>query len=129
MADTKGKYAGGRHLGFWRLAQRRVTAKDGTVTEPMGPNPHGILTYDADGYMSVAFHGAPAGTPGQPTGLIVYAGPYTLRDDRMDHHIAFHSDLKRIGTINHRRISWEGDRLILSNSDNGSLNEMVWERP
>jgi len=128
MAENKGKYAGARHLGYWRLAARKVTAPDGTVTHPLGMVTHGFLTYDADGFMSVAFHGAPAGTPGQPTGMIAYGGPYTLDGDRMDHHIEFHSDLKRIGTINHRRIRFDGEKLILSNSENGSLNEMVWER-
>jgi hypothetical protein len=129
VADNMGKYAGGRHLGFWRLAERRVTAKDGTVTHPLGPTPRGILTYDADGFMSVAFHGAPFGTPGQPTGFIAYAGPYTLTGDAMDHHVAFHSDLRRIGTVNKRRVRFDGDKLILSNDENGSLNEMVWVRP
>jgi hypothetical protein len=99
------------------------------VTHPLGRTPHGILTYDADGFMSVAFHGAPPGTPGQPTGLIVYAEPYTLNGEAMDHHIAFHSDLKRIGTVNKRRATFHGDKLVLSNDENGSLNEMVWERP
>ena len=128
MAENKGKYAGARHLGYWRLTARKVTAPNGTVTHPLGMVTHGFLTYDADGFMTVGFHGAPPGTPGQPVGMISYAGPYDLDGDKMDHHIAFHSDLKRIGTVNHRRIRFDGEKLILSNSENGSLNEMVWER-
>ena len=128
MAENKAKYAGGRHLGAWRLAERKVTAPDGTVTHPLGEAPHGVLTYNEDGFMSVAFHGAPPGTPGQPTGVIAYAGPYTLNGEEMLHHIAFHSDLKRIGTVNKRRAYFRGERLVLANSENGSLNEMVWEK-
>ncbi len=121
--------ANARHVGAWRLVARRVTAPDGNVTYPLGKpgEARGFLTYNATGFMSVGFQGAPAGTPNQPTGANCYAGPYEFDGKRMLHHLAYHSNAAQIGGTYHRDVAWEGDNLILSSrAPDGTLGEMIW---
>ena len=40
-------------IGTWRLASSETRWGDGPARHPWGPDPVGMLTYDADGYMTV----------------------------------------------------------------------------
>jgi hypothetical protein len=39
--------------GTWQLVSYQTTRSDGTTTDLYGPNPLGVLIYDASGHMSV----------------------------------------------------------------------------
>ena len=40
-------------IGTWRLIEYESRYEDGSVRLPMGEHPHGVLTYTADGRVSV----------------------------------------------------------------------------
>lgn len=138
-------------VGTWTLVAIRAIAADGSVApEAYGPAPVGILTYTADGHMTVIFAQGDrpplSGNPASPFDLAdvpaseraqafssfsAYAGTYTLAGDSVTHHVAIASIPNRVGTDLVRIVVLEGDRLTLKTPpvcDNLSRFELVWQK-
>lgn len=87
--------------GAWRLLSFEYRSDDGEVLAPFGPDPDGILIYDASGTMSGMM--SQSGRPPLPSenyghltekekaslgdGYIGYAGTYEVKGDRIIHHV------------------------------------------
>ena len=126
-----------RFVGTWRLVS--ITT-DGKTDPNRGPNPTGLIQYDAKGYMAVQImpdrvrpkYASTQPTPDEAkaaiTGYTAYFGTYTI--DEKAHTVTHH----RTGNINPgglgdfvRRYEFApGDRLILSPVEN--MNALTWER-
>lgn len=78
-----------RLVGVWALQAYTDEARDGTALgEPFGPNPHGLLLYTEDGFVSAQLmkpgrapfgsldwqHGRSPNTPAPPEGTSAIAG-------------------------------------------------------
>lgn len=88
-------------IGTWRLISFVSERENGEITYPYGEDASGYITYGADGYMSVALMSAnrPHFTSDRSRagktedkaasfdGYISYAGPYTVGEDAITHHV------------------------------------------
>ena len=134
-------------LGTWRLVRWYNEAADGTVTEPLGPNPVGYISYTEDGHI-FAHLAAPdrapfavkdmaAGTSAEyeaaMKSYVSYAGTYEIDGDHVTHHVALASFPNWTGTEQRRHIHFEHGRLRLSapfDYDGETIvAHAVWERP
>ncbi len=137
-------------VGTWALVGIRAISADGGVDpEAYGPAPVGILTYTADGHMTVMFAQGDrpllSGNPVSPFDLAAvpaleraqafssfsaYAGTYTLAGDRVTHHVAIASIPNRVGTDLVRVVALEGDRLTLTTPPTANFTqvELIWQR-
>ncbi len=138
-------------VGTWKLVSvSNVTDKGIVIAEAYGPNPIGFLTYIADGRMtaiittgarkllSKGYKVAPAEEKAEAFSTsIAYAGTFTVRGDRVTHHVEAATDPNRVNKDLVRIVvRLEGDRLTLrtANSvvwDDGvryAYQELVWDR-
>lgn len=88
-------------VGRWKLVAWRNLMDDGTIIEPLGEQPSGILIYIADGSMAVQITAAdrPSLETADPVGgsdeeragayatCLAYCGRYEVRDDTIVHTI------------------------------------------
>ena len=119
-----------RLAGTWRLRSWTSIGNDGSVTEPMGPAPEGLLVYTASGTMITTI-GAPARPPitggdilrGPPveivamaTTFIAYSGTYRLDGDDVIHGVEMSLFPDWVGTHQRRHVtlSDDGSRLTLT---------------
>jgi len=134
-------------VGTWRLVAVHSWNEKGEVNkEPYGPHPTGLITYTADGRMSVleTYDGRKplsADREAAPveeraaafSTMVAYAGTYTLSGDKVIHHIEVSAtpgpnrDQVRFVSLQDR------DHLTLRTPPlmrNGlrETHEMVWER-
>jgi hypothetical protein len=65
-----------RLMGALRLAEFSVTARDGSVTHPMGKDLEGLIIYSPDGYMSEDLAAAAAG-------YLAHSGPFYVDTPRL----------------------------------------------
>ena len=120
--------------GTWRLVGRRVTDAQGKVSYPTGENPRGFIMYAPDGYMAVEFFMPMKGPDGALADrFFAYAGRYELSGDTMLHHMEISAQPDNIGKTFERKVSFEGENLILSSSPDpnggpGSRGDMIWRR-
>jgi hypothetical protein len=115
-------------VGSWRFVSYTNEDEDGNITHPFGEDAHGYIMYGTDGYMQVAL--MTAGRPIFPTerfrsgstedkaasfdGYISYAGPYTIGEDIITHHVEVAWFPNMVGKDNVRAYKFDGDRLRLS---------------
>ncbi|MFE5096811.1 lipocalin-like domain-containing protein [Streptomyces sp. NPDC056638] len=138
-------------VGAWLLSTVAIVDVSGhTLEHPLGQSPTGLLTYTADGHMSVSMlnpdpeSGAAAETgTGEPVDTATlfrtspylgYAGAYEVMGDLVVHHLQVASLRPWVGTKQERRWKVEGDRLTLLPPTEGTGEEartprLVWHRP
>ena len=142
--DVSG-HANNELVGTWKLVSATSTMPTGERGEsPYGTHPAGFLTYTAegrvtalisyDGRKSLSFGG---GTPEEQAEafktFLAYAGSFTLRGDRVTHHIEISSIQNYVGKDLVRSVKFQGDFIILVTPPtpvNGKIKtvELVWQR-
>ncbi len=148
MSATKEHKASAHHttasdfIGTWKLIDYSFLHEDGTVEKPWGDHVVGYLLYSAEGYMSGNL--SPAGSrhkvekneggkPRRKRDYIAYAGPYTVKDDTVTHHVEVSLFPNWLGTAQLRYHKREGNRLILRtpqipSGDGVVAVQLVWEK-
>ncbi len=133
--------------GSWNLLdwQFTVQGRDG-VTHPFGEHPQGLIVYTPSGWMSASIGrrdraALPSDLPFRriPPELITqayfsyfhYAGRYRIEGDEVIHSVTQSLNPNFPGTEQRRRITHDGERLILSGvEDLGEIvrqHRLVWE--
>ena len=113
-------------VGTWRLSGFRFTDGNGLPGRPEDAPKAGMLQYGPDGRLAVATR--------QPDGkLFAYFGKFELKGDEVHHHIELGSDQKLDGTTTRRKVSFEGDLLVLTADPPvlggpGSKASLIWSR-
>lgn len=137
-------------VGVWRLVTYKALDPDsGTVIEPFGPAPKGVLHYTAGGRMSALLTAgdrkrfsagnrinAPAAERAEAFATSsAYAGTYTLEGDRVTHHVEIATNPDWVGGDQLRYPKIEGNRLTITTPPlptrpDGKLrvSTLVWER-
>jgi hypothetical protein len=129
-------------VGTWKLVDYSFLHEDGTVEKPWGDHVVGYLLYSAEGYMSGNL--SPAGrkhkiemTEAQKSrrkrDYIAYAGPYTVKDDTVTHHVEVSLFPNWLGTAQLRYHKREGNRLILRtppipSGDSVVAVQLTWQK-
>jgi len=130
-------------VGTWRLVSWESRDADGEVSHPFGREPLGYLIYTADGYMSAILTPVDrlpfaAGDILRGTGeeqaraaatCIAYAGPYTVHEGRVLHHVETSLFPNWVGGAQERRYALEGDRLSLSTAPHDLLRPLFVALP
>lgn len=138
-----------RLVGTWHLVSVEGRLPDGSRNHPYGRTPLGILIYDRHGSMAVQIMSRDrppfksvdlkGGTPQEAKdaldGAAVYFGTYETEEqtDTVCHHIQGSVFPNWIGTVQRRKATVEGNRLVLSTGlmlMGGSESEVVleWQR-
>jgi hypothetical protein len=133
-----------RLVGTWKLVSVTSTTSAGERDEaPCGRNPAGFLTYGVDGRvfamishdgrkpLSVAVRAEEQAEAFKT--FLAYAGSYTLRGEKVIHHIEVSSIQNYVGTDLVRSVQFEGDRIVLvtpPTPSNGKMQtfELIWQR-
>ena len=140
-----------RFPGIYKLVSWKTTNPDGSVTEPLGADPIGRITYHQSGHMSVqlmrrdrkplprldiqtasadelraALRAAQGGTT---SGFVAYMGTYTVHEDRniVIHHLEGGSAASMAGSDFERHYELTGKNLILSVPPSLTA-KLIWER-
>ena len=131
VAQQAGNALKDQLVGTWILVSATVERQDGSKAEIFGPNPIGIVIFDADGHLSLqemrsdlpkfASNDRQTGTTDENKaivqGLICYFGTYTLDDAAKI--LTFHlegcsfpnwagTDVKRSITLSGNELVWTG---------------------
>lgn len=136
-------------IGAWTLQSYETTSVDGSTTMyPLGNDAHGIIMYTPDGYMSAQIMRSQR-TPfdrndphlanddelaAAAEGYFNYAGPYTVDDDVIAHHVELSLVPNWVGGIQYRKARLEDSCLELSTAEpilmRGELRtaKLVWRR-
>ncbi len=115
-------------LGSWRFVSFIYEDQDGNITHPFGEDASGYIMYGADGYMQVAlmtanrprfeserFRNGPTEHKAAAfDGYLSYAGPYTIGEDTVTHHVEVAWFPNMVGEDNVRAYKFDGNRLRLS---------------
>lgn len=137
-------------IGVWRLVSWQLIGPDGHASEPFGPTPRGLLTYTADGHMSVVMSVPDRPVlPSDPAARTLpqkaaaydrshaYAGRYTLGEGQVIHHVQVSSMPNYEGADQVRQFELAGDRLTLNTPPGRSavlapgsatFGRLVWQR-
>ncbi|HEY6248494.1 MAG TPA: lipocalin-like domain-containing protein [Candidatus Angelobacter sp.] len=135
-------------VGTWKLVSASLSTAGGERNDaPFGQNPTGFLTYTGEGRMAgmISYSGRkPLSVSDWSLAEVeekaeafstfgAYAGRYTLREDRVIHHVEISSLQNWVNTDLVRLIKFQGDRLILvtpptSVKEEIQTWELVWER-
>ena len=134
-------------VGNWRLRSYTAQNADGDTMHPLTENPLGILSYDADGRMSVtltqtdrprfasdnAFQSAEAERAAAFDTYFSYCGTYIVHPDHVVHHIELCSFPNWNGTEQTRLYALEGDILTLRTppmpgKETNIVATLTWER-
>jgi Lipocalin-like domain len=117
-----------RLVGAWQLARWFITYEDGSVTEPLGPAPAGLLVYTPDGWMSAQMMTAarPRLSRGNPRSAPVeeraaafdtffgYCCRWRVVGQAVEHHVTISHNPALVGTVQVRDIEMRGRTLTLS---------------
>lgn len=135
-------------VGTWSLLSWEITAADGTVTEPIGANPVGRITYDDAHRMAVQvmhadrlrtdsgdpFRASPGEIVAAWMGFVSYAGHYETDPSKkaVIHHVEMCSFPNWVASSQQRFYSFEDDMLILSTSPislggESAVSTLIWE--
>jgi hypothetical protein len=86
-------------LGTWKMTSwKKQSVATGEMTDALGPDPQGFITYTGDGRVSVIVvpknRAAPAALPPSDAekvrlfdSMFAYAGTFTLDDEKVVHHL------------------------------------------
>jgi hypothetical protein len=135
-----------RLIGTWKIVSViREEVPSGARMDLMGPNPHGFITYSADGRMVVILvrgdRKKPAATPTAAEAealfrsVISYAGTYTIAGNEITHHVDISWNESWTGTKQVRLFKFEDNRVTLSTpvspdplDGKMSVRSLVWEK-
>ncbi|WP_306364993.1 lipocalin-like domain-containing protein [Nocardia sp. CC227C] len=99
--------------GVWRLRSYYELDEDGRIGEgPLGPEPHGLLLYHADGFMSVSMMRTGDFPPGSEQ-FMGYAGRWRIDGGEIVHTVEVSAHQFQVGVDLVRTASLAGDRLTL----------------
>jgi CubicO group peptidase (beta-lactamase class C family) len=135
-------------VGTWRLVSVSSSNDKGQVNPAVyGLHPTGLITYTANGRMSVIITddgrkpltvpdrlAAPAEERAQAfSTLVAYAGTYTFTGDKVVHHVEIDALQNRVGSDQIRFATLKGDRITLTTppilrGGEQQVLELVWER-
>lgn len=149
-ADLHAMMEADKFIGAWRLVSAEFRAEDGSVAEsPYGPEPQGLLIYDAHGSMSAqlaqkvrtpfAIADRMAGTTDEIKAAFesyqAYYGRYKI-DER--EHVVTHTVIQSllpnlVGTEQRRQYTFKDGKLILRTppilfGGRRLTGELVWEK-
>jgi len=134
-----------RLIGTWSLVSYELTTETGAVIHPMGQNPIGFIHYSPDGFMAAHLMRAgraPTGTSsddveGDMASQILadhlsYCGTFRTERDLVVHTINVAVMPDWVGLEKHRKVNFEGERLILEADGVRSVNGtgravLIWE--
>lgn len=119
-------------IGVWHLTSYTASAEDGTLLEPLGPDPSGIGVYTPEGFVSAQLSRAsrtrfdesapPVGPRADArigfeafAGYIAYCGRYVVdaSEKRVEHHVMCSLSPNWERTVLLRTYELQGDSLIL----------------
>lgn len=127
-------------VGAWKLVSVEDRGPDGGVVYPYGPDPAGLLVYEAAGHMSVQImrrdrvalsgnvkEAGPDELKAAVEGFTSFFGVYEVDSDRgtVDHVVEGHLIPNSVGKVLRRTFEFQGDRLILRP---GATRAVTWER-
>ena len=132
-----------RFWGAWTLTSYEQIRDGRAISQPMGPDPVGRLTYDAAGRMSAQLmrrnrprfaansrqEGSLEEIRAAFTGYVGYYGPYSLneKENTVIHRVECCSFPNWVGTDLVRRYEFDGDRLILrAAGPQDSEYKLIW---
>jgi Lipocalin-like domain len=134
-------------VGTWRLVSFEVRDEDGRVTQPLGRDAVGFVTYAPDGHMAVQFGRAdraclavgdwagatPAEIAAAARDYFAYCGTYELRDGEVVHRVELSLMPNWIGRELVRLVAFDGERVRLSTpptevGGRQQIATLVWER-
>ena len=149
-ADLHAMMEADKFIGAWRLVSAEFRAEDGAIAEsPYGPEPQGLLMYDAQGSMAAqlaqkgrtpfAVADRMAGTPGEIKAAFesyqAYFGHYKVDErERVVTHTVIQSLLPNlVGTEQRRQYRFRDGKLILRTppiliGGRRLTGELVWEK-
>jgi len=132
--------------GTWHLVRWEI-ATGGRATQPFGEGATGLLIYAPDGHMSACIAGAgrkplssaPRGAPLMEKAAALdsyfhYAGTWRLIDGpRVEHRVTHALNPNFVGTVQHRHVHLQGDRMVLSAAEptpGGTIRQhrLSWRR-
>ncbi|MFJ2033495.1 lipocalin-like domain-containing protein [Streptosporangium sp. NPDC087985] len=136
-----------RLLGAWELVSYTATSADGHVIHPLGANPHGLIVYTSEGYVSaqlgrsdrprlgaVRLEEGPAKELARAAATYVaYAGTFQVVDPTtVEHHVIISLFPNWVGRPQVRTVHFDGDLLKLSLAtqirDADRIGELTWRR-
>jgi len=136
-------------VGTWRLLTWIITDGDGKVSEPMGPNPWGLLIYAADGYMTAMLGAQPAtrqrfagsdplgGSPEEThramSTVHSYCGAWKIDGETVVHTVEGALWPNMVGTRQVRHYRFEGGKVVLktppmTRKGASGIAELTWTR-
>jgi hypothetical protein len=144
--DAKGSHAN-PVIGTWKLQSFvREVLGTGERYNQLGEHPNGFIGYSPDGRMYVLIVAGDRVKPLGPSetdteriqlykSMIAYAGSYTIKGDKVIHHVDISWNGARAGTDQTRFFKVEGDTLTIKTAPNKSpidgregIGILVWER-
>ena len=134
-------------LGTWNLSDWYIESEDGTKTYPLGPGATGYISYSNDDHVFVhitakgrdkyaiedPFGGSLEEDAAAAKSHISYAGPFSVNEDRISHHVTHASFPNWVGSEQIRTARLDGDTLTLV-AEGATFNGMsatayvVWKR-
>jgi lipocalin-like protein len=125
----------GSIVGTWRLVETKAHDDAGkTLPRPYGPQPMGLVTFQADGrMMAVLCDGRASLAPDEPRQFMSYAGNYRFDGSTLVTQVDASSDASRIGGEQVRQVRFEHGRMLLNPPRRlfaGMMQhqELAWER-
>jgi Lipocalin-like domain len=106
-------------VGTWKLVRVTVrTADESTRPQTYGPNGLGILTVTAEGRMMAVLNDGRRTMPdGMERVFVAYCGNYSFDGTELVTRVdGTTSSLSRMGSDQKRKVSFEGDLLVLSHN-------------
>lgn len=135
-----------RLVGAWRLQRWAIEQPDGTVTEPFGADPEGLLLYTADGWMTATLMAAnrapfsranPRRAPQRERAAAFdsyfsYGGRWRVVAGRVHHEVTVGLNPSMVGTVQVREPRLTARTLTLSaveRTDSGTrVHRIHWRR-
>lgn len=99
-------------VGTWNLETYAAFGSDGSLREPLGPDPVGIGIYTAGGHVSAQLMRRER-TGHSRRDVIAYAGDWTIRDESVWHHVRVALDEDWIGIDLVRTVTVSAHQLVL----------------
>lgn len=145
MTSNVTDHSAAKLVGTWKLVSASSTSASGEKIEnPYGIDPVGLLTYTSEGRISsmISYGGRkPLSISGGNVEeqaeafktFLAYAGRYTLRGNKVTHHVEVSSIQNYAGRDLVRTVRFENDRIVLITPPtpvNGKIQtvELVWQR-